>query len=382
VAVPAAALGGPVRIGVVTEVKEDERRVAMGPEGVAEAVRLGHDVLVQAGAGRGAGFADDVYAAAGATIVDGPDAVFEQARLLVHVKEPQPEELARLRPDHVLFTYLHLAAYPAVADGLRAAGCTAIGYETVELDGRLPLLAPMSHIAGRLSVQMGAHFLTAPAGGKGKLLGGHTGVPPAQVVVIGAGASGLEAADVALGLGAEVTVIDIDLAALERARARFGTRIVTDYSTRAAVAGWTRRADLVIGAVLVAGDRAPVVVDRDMLADIEDGSVVVDIAIDQGGCIATSEETSHADPVRVVDGIVHYAVGNIPGAVPQTATRALVNATLRYVLALADGVEPALARFPELVPGVNVVGGHITNASVAHALDAEHVPLTDALHRG
>ena len=365
-----------MRIVILAEVKDDERRVALGPEGVAEAVRRGNEVLVQAGAGRGAGFADDAYVAAGATVVDGADAVFDGAQLLVHVKEPRPDELAKLRADHVLFTYLHLAAYPAVAEGLRAAGCTAVAYETVELqDGALPLLAPMSHIAGRLSVQMGAHFLTAPAGGKGKLLGGHPGVPPAQVVVIGAGASGLEAADVALGLGAAVTVIDIDLPALERARARFGPRVVTDYSTRAAIAGWTRRCDLVVGAVLVAGGRAPVVVDRQMLADVEDGSVMVDIAIDQGGCIETSQETTHADPVRVVDGVLHYAVGNIPGAVPQTATRALVNATLRYVLALADGLEPALARFPELVPGVNVAGGHITNPRVAGALGVQPVPL-------
>jgi alanine dehydrogenase len=308
--------------------------------------------------------------------------VFDRARLLVHVKEPQPAEIARFRSDHVLFTYLHLAAYPSVAEGLQAAGCTAIAYETVVRDGVLPLLAPMSHIAGRLSVQMGASFLTAPAGGKGVLLGGHAGVPPARVLVIGAGASGLEAVDVALGLGAQVTVIDIDLGALERARHRFGPRLVTEYSTRAAIAQWTSQADLVVGAVLVAGDRAPVVVDRAMLADIEDGSVLVDIAIDQGGCIETSEETTHADPVRVVDGVLHYAVGNMPGAVPRTATRALVNATLRYVLALADGLEPALARFPELAGGVNVAGGRITNPSVAHGLGVPVAPFLPGAGRG
>lgn len=363
-----------MKIGVVAEIKKDERRVAMRPEGVAEAVRRGHEVLLQSGAGVGAGFSDEAYAAAGATIVDGPEPVFADADLLVHVKEPQPEEILQLRPDQVLFTYLHLAAYPKVAEGLQASGCTAIAYETVLKDGSLPLLAPMSHIAGRLSVQMGAHFLAAPYGGKGKLLGGHAGVPPARVVVIGAGASGLEAVDVAIGMGAEVTVMDIDVTTLERARHRFGSRIVTDYSTRAAVAGWTSEADLIVGAVLVAGDRAPVVVDREMLGDVEDGSVLVDIAIDQGGCFETSRETTHADPTYVVDGVVHYAVGNIPGAVPQTATRALANATLRYVLALAEGVDSAIARHPELVPGINVAGGRITNEPVAHALGVEHVP--------
>ena len=364
-----------MNVGVLTEIKADERRVAMRPEGVAELVRRGHGVVVQAGAGRGAGFSDDAYRLAGADVVDGPDPVFDRSHLIVHVKEPQPEEILRLRPDHVLFTYLHLAAYPAVAEGLQASGCTAVAYETVVApDGSLPLLAPMSHIAGRLSVQMGAHFLAAPYGGKGKLLGGHAGVPPARVVVVGAGASGLEATDVAVGMGAEVTVLDIDVGALERARMRFGSRITTDYSTRAALAQWTRQADLVVGAVLVAGDRAPVVVDRQMLADIEDGSVLVDIAIDQGGCFETSRETTHAEPTYVVDGVVHYAVGNIPGAVPQTSTRALANATLRYVLALADGVQSAVERHPELEGGINVASGHITNASVAHALGGVHVP--------
>jgi alanine dehydrogenase len=368
-----------VNIGVVAEIKPDERRVAMRPEGVAEAVRRGHRVLVEAGAGRGAGFGDDAYARAGATVVDGPDPVFAAADLLVHVKEPQPAEIAKLRPEQVLFTYLHLAAYPAVAEGLQAAGCTAIAYETVVKDGTLPLLAPMSHIAGRLSVQMGAHFLAAPYGGKGKLLGGHAGVPPARVVVIGAGAAGLEATDVAVGMGSAVTVIDIDVGALERAHRRFGSRITTDYSTRASIAGWVERADLVVGAVLVAGDRAPVVVDREMLAAIEDGSVLVDIAIDQGGCFETSRETTHAQPTYCVDGVVHYAVGNIPGAVPQTSTRALANATLRYVLALAEGLEPALERHPELLPGINVAGGRITNESVAHALGVDHTPFSPHL---
>jgi alanine dehydrogenase len=364
-----------VNVGVVTEIKPDERRVALRPEGVTELVRHGHDVVVQAGAGAGAGFGDDAYRSAGATLVDGPDEVFERASLIVHVKEPQPEEILRLRPDHVLFTYLHLAAYPKVAEGLQAAGCTAIAYETVRLDdGTLPLLAPMSHIAGRLSVQMGAHFLCGPYGGKGKLLGGHAGVPPARVVVVGAGASGLEAVDVAVGMGAEVTVLDVDVAALERARHRFGSRIATDYSTHAALAHWTRHADLVVGAVLVAGDRAPVVVDRAMLGEIEDGSVLVDIAIDQGGCFETSHETTHAEPTYEVDGVVHYAVGNIPGAVPQTSTRALANATFRYVRALADGIDPALERHPELASGVNVAAGHITNAPVAHALGVPCVP--------
>jgi alanine dehydrogenase len=357
-----------MNIGVVKEIKPDERRVAVLPGAVADLVHRGHTVFVQEGAGAGAGAPDDDFLAAGAKVVPSAAEVFDASTLLVHVKEPQAAEIAMLRPDHLLFTYLHLAAYPDVAQGLLASGATAIAYETVEKNGGLPLLAPMSHIAGRLSTQVGAFYLMAPNGGMGLLLGGHAGVPPGQVVVIGAGAAGLNAIDVAVGLGAQVTVLDVNITALERIQGLWGSRVVTDYSTRGSVQEWTRRADLVIGAVLVAGDRAPVVVDRPMLADMHDGAVMVDISIDQGGCFETSRETTHKDPTYVVDGIVHYAVGNIPGSVPYTSSRALSNATLPYVHALAHGIEAAVETRPELIGGINVAAGKITNEAVAHGL--------------
>ncbi len=357
-----------MNIGVVTEIKPDERRVAVLPGAVADLVHRGHSVFVQEGAGAGAGAPDHDFLAAGATMLPTASEVFDASTLIVHVKEPQASEIAMLRPDHILFTYLHLAAYPEVADGLVASGATAIAYETVEMNGGLPLLAPMSHIAGRLSTQVGAFYLMAPNGGMGLLLGGHAGVPPGQVVVIGAGAAGVNAIDVAVGLGAQVTVLDVSIAALERIQSQWGSRVVTDYSTRGSVQEWTRRADLVIGAVLVAGDRAPVVVDRSMLADMHEGAVMVDISIDQGGCFETSRETTHKEPTYVVDGIVHYAVGNIPGSVPYTSSRALSNATLPYVHALSKGIEAALETRPELTGGVNVASGAITNEAVAHGL--------------
>ncbi|MCB1245839.1 MAG: alanine dehydrogenase [Acidimicrobiia bacterium] len=360
-------------IGVITEVKPDERRIAMQPGAINDLVHRGHRVVVQRGAGVGAAVPDDDLAAAGATLVDSPEAVFDAARLIVHVKEPQPAEIALLTPDHTIFTYLHLAAYPKVAEGLKRSGATCVAYETVVMAGTLPLLAPMSHIAGRLSTQVGAHFLLAPNGGRGVLLGGHAGVPRGRVVIIGAGAAGRNAIDVAVGLGAQVTVLDVNVAALERVNDHWGSRVTTDYSTRTSVAEWVNRADLVVGAVLVAGDRAPVVITRDMLPDMQHGAVMVDISIDQGGCFETSRETTHHEPTYVVDGVVHYAVGNIPGSVPITASRALSNATLPYVRALADGTASAVERLPELGGGVNVVNGAITNQAVAHALDAEFV---------
>jgi alanine dehydrogenase len=357
-----------MNIGVIKEIKPDERRVAMLPGAVADLVHRGHDVFVQSTAGAGAGASDEDFRDAGATIVDTPGDVFDAATLIVHVKEPQMSEIAMLRPDHILFTYLHLAAYPKVADGLLASGATSIAYETVERQGTLPLLAPMSHIAGRLSVQVGAFYLMAPNGGMGLLLGGHAGVPAGQVVVVGAGAAGMNAIDVAVGLGAQVTVLDVNVGALERVLERWGSRVVTDFSTRGSVQEWTRRADLVIGAVLVAGDRAPIVVDRSMLADMREGAVMVDISIDQGGCFETSRETTHHEPTYVVDGIVHYAVGNIPGSVPHTSSRALSNATLPYVHELTNGLAEAVERRPELAGGINVAAGRITNQAVAHSL--------------
>lgn len=366
-----------MNVGVVREIKPDERRVALLPGAAADLIHRGHRVIVESGAGAGAGSSDAAFLSVGAKIVDNALAVFNEAELIVHVKEPQASEIAMLGPDHVLFTYLHLAAYPTVADGLRESGATAIAYETVSRDGYLPLLAPMSHIAGRLSTQVGAFYLMAPNGGMGVLLGGHAGVPPGLVVVIGAGASGMNAIDVAVGLGARVTVLDIDVEALERVQSRWGSRVVTDYSTRHSVGEWTARADLVIGAVLVAGDKAPTIMTREMVSAMRPGSVVVDISIDQGGCFETSRETTHHEPTYVVDGVVHYAVGNIPGSVPHTSSRALSNATLPYVRSLASGLGTALKRHPELIGGVNIANGQLTNEAVAHGLAVDWTePLT------
>ncbi len=364
-------------IGVVTEIKQNERRVAMTPAGVAEATRRGHTVNIQTGAGLGSSLSDQEFIDAGATMLPTADEVFKQSTLLVHVKEPQPEELARLREDHVLFTYLHLAAYPKVAEGLLASGCTSIAYETVAMEnGFLPLLAPMSFIAGRLSVQAGAHHLEAPHGGRGTLLGGYPGVPSAKVTVLGAGSAGHNAVDVAVGMGAQVTVLDLDQTKLNAMSEHYGTRITTQYSSAKAVSDWTRDADLVVGAVLVAGGRAPVLVDEDHIKAMKPGAVVVDISIDQGGCFATSHETTHTDPTYVVHDVVHYAVGNIPGAVPHTSTWALTNATMNYVTALAGGLAGALDRYPELLGGVNTQNGAITNEPVAESLGKTFVPVS------
>lgn len=360
-----------MNIGVVTEIKPDERRVALLPGAASHLVRKGHRVLVQSGAGSGAGAPDTAFLEVGAEILDSAQEVLDDTELIVHVKEPQASEIAMLRPDHILFTYLHLAAYPSVAAGLRESGATAIAYETVETDDGLPLLAPMSHIAGRLSTQVGAFYLMAPYGGMGVLLGGHAGVPPGLVVVIGAGASGMNAIDVAVGLGARVTVLDVNVDALERVQARWGSRVVTDYSTPHSVGEWTAQANLVVGAVLVAGDKAPTIMDREMVSAMQPGSVLVDISIDQGGCFETSRETTHHDPTYVVDGVVHYAVGNIPGSVPHTSSRALSNATLPYVGALANGLANAFDAMPELVGGVNTAAGQLTNEAVAHGLGTE-----------
>jgi len=366
-------------VGVPAETKTLERRVAITPAGISELRAAGHEVIVEAGAGRGSGITDAAYEAAGAR-TGSVDEVYEQATLVLHVKEPQPRDLERLGPRHVLFTYLHLAAYPEVAEALLATGATAVAYETVQLaDGHLPLLAPMSRIAGRMAMQAAAHYLEAPQGGKGVLAGGIPGVARARVTVLGAGVSGWHAIDVAVGMGAAVTVLDIALPKLEAVEAMWGGRVETIHSSRHAVAEAVAGSDVVIGAVLVPGDRAPVLVDEATVRAMEPGSVVVDIAIDQGGCIATSRETSHTDPVYVQHDVLHYAVGNIPGAVPRTSTYALTNATMRYTVALAGGLPAAVERFPELAAGVNVVGGRLTNAAVAHGLGLEAVPLAGAL---
>jgi len=357
-------------VGVPTEVKDDERRVAITPDGVRELESHGVEVLVQQGAGLGAAIPDEAYRAAGAEIVASAEDVWGRAGLVCKVKEPQPAETPFLRDDLVLFTYLHLAAYPHVAEALVSAGTTAVAYETVQRDdGQLPLLAPMSEVAGRLSVQAGARFLEAPQGGRGVLLGGVPGVQPGRVAVIGAGNVGWNAAWVAAGMEAEVNLLDRDLDRLRFVDQIHRGRITTLASNRGTVERCIAEADLVIGAVLVAGGRAPVVVTEAMVATMKPGAVIVDVAVDQGGCVETTHETTHHDPVYERHGVVHYAVGNIPGAVPATSTHALTNATLPYLVALATlGADEACRRDPALARGLNTRGGEVVNPVVADAL--------------
>lgn len=374
-------MSGPLTVGVPTEIKPDEGRVALTPDGVRELAGHGVPVLVQAGAGEGASIPDEQFRAAGAEIVTDPAEVWGRAGLICKVKEPQESEFAHLRDDLVLFTYLHLAAYPAVADALLAAGTTGIAYETVQTpDGALPLLAPMSEVAGRMSVQVGAHFLERHNGGRGVLLGGAPGVRPARVVVLGAGNVGWNAAWMAAGLEAEVDLLDRNIDRLRYIDQIQMGRVTTLASNRGQVERTVEKADLVIGAVLVAGGRAPIVVDEDLVRAMKPGAVVVDIAIDQGGCIATSHETSHHDPVFERHGVIHYAVGNMPGAVPHTSTYALTNVTLPYLAELARlGVTDACRRDPVLALGVNTLGGHLPNDAVAEALGRPHTPLDTLL---
>jgi alanine dehydrogenase len=311
----------------------------------------------------------------GAEILPTAPDVFDAADMIVKVKEPQESELAMLKPNHLLFTFLHLAAYPKLADGLINSGATAIAYETVELpSGALPLLAPMSEIAGRMASQAGAHHLERPRGGRGVLIGGVAGVPPANVTVLGAGMAGTNAAMIAAGMGGNVAILDINVDRLRHLEELHWGRIVTVRSSVYAVDQFVIEADLVIGAVLVAGARAPVVVTEDHVRAMKPGSVAVDISIDQGGCIATARETTHTDPVYEQHGVVHYAVGNIPGAVPNTSTFALTNSTLPYVVALADGLGSALRSYPELLPGINVAAGAVTNEAVAESLGFDFTP--------
>jgi alanine dehydrogenase len=357
-------------VGVPRERKEGEHRVAITPDGVHELRALGVPVVVEAGAGDGSSFADDDYAAAGADVVHGADGVWSRAQLVLKVKEPQPAELDLLRPGLVLFTYLHLAAYPKVADALLGRGVTGIAYETVQLaSGALPLLAPMSEVAGRMATQIGAHFLERDHGGRGVLLGGAPGVRPARVVVVGAGNVGWNAAWIAQGMEAEVLLLDKDLDRLRFVDQIHRGRIMTLASTRAAVERAVRDADLVIGAVLVPGGRAPVIVSDAAVLGMRPGAVIVDCAIDQGGSVEGIHETTHAAPVFERHGVLHYAVGNIPAAVPHTSTYALTNATLPYVVALASaGLRGAVAADASLAAGVNTVAGEVTNPAVAAAL--------------
>ena len=362
-----------MRIGVPKEIKVHEYRVGMVPAGVRELVAAGHEVLVESQAGAGIGFTDADYESAGARIAGGAAEVFDGADLLVKVKEPQLHECEMLRPDQVLFTYLHLAADPAQARALCDSGATAIAYETVTApDGSLPLLTPMSEVAGRMSVQVGANCLQKANGGRGLLLGGVPGVKPATVVILGGGVSGTHAAEMAVGMQADVTVLDRSMPRLRELSALFGPTLKTAYSTADVIEALVVGADLVIGAVLIAGAAAPKLVTREMVREMKPGAVLVDISIDQGGCFETSRPTTHAEPTYLVDEVVHYCVTNMPGAVPRTSTFALSNVTLPYVRALADlGWEAALAADPHLASGLNVHAGHITHEAAAKALHLE-----------
>jgi alanine dehydrogenase len=370
-----------VKVGIPTETKADEYRVSMTPAGVRELTDRGHEVLVQAGAGAASGFPDDGYAAQGATIVADADAVFAGAEMVVKVKEPLEPEVARLRPGQILFTYLHLAPAPALTAALCASGATAIAYETVEdSQGRLPLLAPMSEIAGRLATQAGAFMLSRPLGGRGVLLGGVPGVAAANVMIIGGGSVGSSAAAVAIGMGADVFIFDVSVDRLRELEAVFGGRCSTVYSSTLAIEELLPRTDLVIGAVLVVGARAPYVIRRNQLALMRQGTVMVDVAIDQGGCFESSRPTTHHEPTFEDEGIVHYCVTNMPGAVPVTSTNALANSTLPYVLALADrGVLGAIGADPGLRLGVNVAGGVPTHPAVALSAGQDCVEVEAAL---
>ncbi len=361
-----------MRIGVPREIKSNEYRVGLTPASVRELLAHGHEVIVEQGAGAGISAGDEVYRALGARIAASPAEVFELAELIVKVKEPQPSEIALLAPRHVLFTYLHLAADAGLTRALAATGVTGIAYETVTAaDGSLPLLAPMSEVAGRLAVQAGARCLEREMGGAGVLLGGVPGVAPAEVLVIGGGVVGTNAIAMALGLQARVTVVDKSLPRLRALEAQFGGQLNTIYATRDSIEHYVQRTDLVIGAVLVPGAAAPRLVTRDMLPRMKPGSVIVDVAIDQGGCVETSHPTTHANPTFVVDGIVHYCVANMPGAVPRTSAQALNNATLPFVLKLADrGCRAALREDAHLLHGLNVYQGDITHAGVASATGA------------
>ncbi|MFZ0043861.1 MAG: alanine dehydrogenase [Solirubrobacteraceae bacterium] len=370
-----------MKVGVPTEVKTDEYRVALTPAGVRELADAGHQVFVQSGAGEGSAISDDAYTAQGATILPDADAVFGESTLIVKVKEPQPPEVARLEPRHTLFTYLHLAADAELTRGLVESGATCIAYETVEdANGRLPLLAPMSEVAGKIATQAGAFMLEKPLGGRGILLGGVPGVAAANVLVIGGGVVGMNSAFIALGMEATVYVYDRNIDRLRELDIAFGGRADTCFATTLSIEDRLPDADLVIGAVLVHGARAPHVITRAQLGLMKRHAVLVDVSIDQGGCFETSRPTTHSDPTYEVDGITHYCVTNMPGAVPVTSTYALTNATMPYVLHLAsDGVQGAVAANPGLKLGVNVAAGEVTYKPVADAVGVQHVDVDEAL---
>jgi len=370
-----------MRVGVPKEIKNHEYRVGLVPSSVRELVLHGHEVVVETHAGYGIGLDDEHYAAAGATILPSADAVFEQAEMIVKVKEPQAAEIAKLRRGQILFTYLHLAPDEPQTKGLIGSGCTAIAYETVtDAHGRLPLLAPMSEVAGRMSIQAGAHCLEKAQGGNGMLLGGVPGVAAASVVILGGGVVGTNAARMAMGLEAKVTIMDKSLHRLFELDMQFGPTLNTIFSTRDAVEEYVLQADLVVGAVLVPGAAAPKLVTREMVTKMKRGSVLVDVAIDQGGCFETSKPTTHADPTYIVDDVVHYCVANMPGGVARTSTFALNNATLPFTLALADkGWRHALAEDTHLKEGLNVHDGRVTYKAVAEAHGLNYTPAEEAI---
>ncbi|HWF35213.1 MAG TPA: alanine dehydrogenase [Solirubrobacteraceae bacterium] len=370
-----------MKVGVPTEVKSDEYRVALTPAGVRELADAGHEVIVQSGAGEGSAIPDERYAEQGAKIAPDAEAVFGEAELIVKVKEPQPEEVRLLEPRHTLFTYLHLAADPELTRALMASGATCVAYETVEdARGRLPLLAPMSEVAGKIATQAGAFMLEKPLGGRGILLGGVPGVAAASVMVIGGGVVGMNAAFIALGMEATVYVFDRNIDRLRELDIAFGGRADTCFATTLAIEERLPDIDLVIGAVLVHGARAPRVITRAQLGLMQEHAVLVDVSIDQGGCFETSRPTTHSNPTYEVDGITHYCVTNMPGAVPITSTYALTNATMPYVLDLAEhGIVGAIAGNPGLRLGVNIVAGQVTYAPVAEAVVVPVVDVEDAL---
>jgi alanine dehydrogenase len=368
-----------MRIGVASEIKTDEYRVALTPAGALELINHGHEVAIETGAGVGSSFPDDAYSRVGASIVSVDD-VWERSDMVLKVKEPIASEYPRLREGLILFTYLHIAADEPLTRALLDSGVTGVAYETVEVGRSLPLLAPMSEVAGRLAPQAGAYFLEKPIGGRGLLLGGIAGVAPGRVLIVGGGVVGYNAAVIALGLGAQVTILERSIDRMRHLEEVLSGRVTLLMSSSLQVAASVEEADLVIGAVLIPGAVAPKLVTREMIASMKDGAVVVDVAIDQGGCFETSHPTTHADPVYVVDGVTHYCVANMPGAVPITSTKALTNATLPYVESIANnGLRAAVAQDPALAKGVNVIDGKLTYEAVAEAHSLEYTPLDDVL---
>jgi len=370
-----------VKVGILKEIKVLEKRVCMVPTGVATMIANGHEVIVETGAGAGAGFPDAEYVEAGATMVDTPADVYAACDMVMHVKEPQPSEYDLIREGQIVFTYLHLAADEPQTKALMKAKSVNIAYETIEkADGSLPLLVPMSEVAGRMAAQEGAKYLEMPQGGMGVLLGGVKGVAPATVVVIGGGVVGINAAKMACGLGAQVYILDTNLERLAYLDDVMPANCFPVMSNPAILRKYVFEADLVIGAVLIPGAKAPKLITRDMLADMKDGSVIVDVAIDQGGCLETSRATTHADPTYVIDGVVHYCVANMPGAVARTSTVALTNATLPYAVAIANkGWKKAMQDSNEIKLGANVIDGQITYKAVAEAFDFAYTPVDDFL---